>query len=81
MLGRLGMSVEQTIDEYLKLSEEVFTPKHRFNKLAELKNLWQGKGRCSAEALASAVKKVVAKHLGPGHEDDLLMEESPKCHV
>ena len=84
MLGRLRMTVKETIDAYINLSETVFAPKHKVNFVANLWNLAHAKGSCDTAALEGAVRNVVATKLGgTTHADDLLLEEEGerKCHV
>ena len=84
MLGRLGMSVQEAIDAYLELSKCVFAPRHRHNFVAGFWNAAHARGKCDSAALEAAIQELVARKLGPGHEDDKLLDEgySPDCcHV
>ncbi|KAJ9419634.1 hypothetical protein FOXG_07064 [Fusarium oxysporum f. sp. lycopersici 4287] len=81
MLGRLHMTVKDAIDAYLDLSMDVFAPKHKFNKLANLVNALKLKGLCSSVALEAVIKAQVEANLGEGQKDTLLLETEPKCHV
>lgn len=75
MLGRLRMSVDDSIEAYLSLSSRVFKKKaHRIT--------WKGKirGRFDSEELARAVKEVISKQNLP--EDTLLKEDArASCKV
>ena len=75
------MSVADAINAYLELSKKVFAPKHRFNFIATLSNLSQAKGTCNTAALETAIKEIIVKQLGAGHEDDLLLEEDFLCRM
>ena len=75
------MTVADAINAYLELSEKVFAPKHQFNIIANLFNLSQAKGTCSTDALETAIKKIIVKQLGAGHEDELLQEEDFLCRT
>ncbi|KAK3896814.1 calcium-independent phospholipase A2-gamma [Staphylotrichum tortipilum] len=81
MLGRLHMTVEEAIKAYLDLAQNVFAPKHKFNKVASLFNTLKVKGLCDSEALETAIKARVAEQLGEDQEDALLLETEPTCHV
>ena len=75
------MSVEDTINAYLKLSKEVFTPKHKFNILATLINIANAKGRYDSQALKESIKEIVTKELGEDHKEALLLESEFVCRV
>lgn len=75
------MTIEEAIEAYLDLSEDVFAPKHKFNKVASFFNALKLKGLCDSEALESAIKGCVAKQLGEGEEDALMLETHPSCHT
>jgi hypothetical protein len=67
MLGRLGMSVEECIQEYKKLGSRVFSSStHRIG--------WKGnrQGRFSATALEESVKDILVRH---GHPPDALLTD------
>jgi hypothetical protein len=54
MLGRLRMSVEESIDAYLSLSDQIFKKKrHRVTAKGKIQ------GRFDSEELALAVKKII----------------------
>ncbi|KAG5651700.1 hypothetical protein H0H81_007733 [Sphagnurus paluster] len=61
MLGRLGMSVEEAIQEYLNLAKRVFSKKKWFFQ----------DGAYKARVLESVFKEVIAKHLD-GDSDELM---------
>ena len=75
------MTVDEAISAFLTLSERVFAPKHRFNKLATLVNLIKLKGMCNSEALEETIKEVIEKHLGGREREGLLLEDDPVCHT
>jgi len=79
MLGRLKMSVSDTIDAYIELSETVFAPKHRLNLVARLWDTAKVKGSCNSAALEKAIKAIVVKAFGSGHENDVFEEEISPC--
>jgi len=69
MLGRLRMTIDECIDAYLSLSDQIFQKKrHRVTIKGNIQ------GRFDSEELAQAVKKIVT---GKGlQEDTLLKDES-----
>lgn len=77
MLGRLKMSVDECIEEYMDLSKEIFDPKDRQIIPIPIKLQLRGGGshvharaRYKAEKLEKAIKKVIKK--AGLQEDDLL---------
>jgi len=69
MLGRLHLSVDECIDEYKKLSPEIFTKvHHRVN--------WGGslQGRFDGDALKEGVRSLLQRH---DHDPDSLFKEHP----
>ena len=75
MLGRLRMSVADSIDAYLSLSDRVFRKtRHR----ATVKGKVQG--RFDSEELARAVREVVKQQ---GLQEDALLKDGPdaSCKV
>jgi hypothetical protein len=75
MLGRLRMSVDESIGAYLSLSDQIFQKKrHRVTVKGKIQ------GRFDSEELALAVKKVIkAQGLG---EESLFKDEAVKaCKV
>ena len=67
MLGRLRMSIDECIDAYLSLSDRIFQKKrHRVTVNGKLQ------GRFDSEALAQAIKEVVAKK---GFQEDALLKD------
>ena len=64
MLGRLRMNVNECIQEYLRLGEEVFSePRSLLNE-----------SMFDATKLENAIKKVLIKKLGKGREDEPLSD-------
>ena len=75
MLGRLRMTVDETLKTYQELSEKVFTKnKHRVKSDLSIQ------GRFDTKALEDAIKAiVVARGFG---EDEPLKDDSPEaCKV
>jgi hypothetical protein len=75
MLGRLRMSVDESIEAYLSLSDRIFQKKrHRVTVKGKIQ------GRFDSEELALAVKKVIkAQGLA---EESLFKDETDKaCKV
>ena len=75
MLGRLRMTVDDCINAYTSLSDEVFEKKsHRVNINGKLQ------GRFDAAELERAVKKILADR---GFDENTLFKESPdvSCKV
>lgn len=75
MLGRLRMSVNDSIDAYLSLSDRIFQKKrHRVTVKGNVQ------GRFDSEELVRAVKEVI--HEQSLHPDALLKDESENsCKV
>jgi len=75
MLGRLEMSISESIDAYLSLSEKVFQKKRR--RLGVWGNI---QGRFDSDALTQAVKDILKKQ---GLAEDALLKDTPeaKCKV
>lgn len=80
MLGRLRMTIDECIDEYLKLSPKIFTKvKHRVKwpsviELAHKKI--QIQGRFDHDALEKGVKELLLKR---GLPEDALLKEDPSA--
>ncbi|KAF2812175.1 FabD/lysophospholipase-like protein [Mytilinidion resinicola] len=69
MLGRLRMSVGESIDAYLALSDRIFQKKrHRVTVKGNIQ------GRFDSEELARAVKEVIRNQ---GLEEDALLKDAP----
>lgn len=67
MLGRLRMSVDECIEAYTALSDEVFTKtSHRFQINGKIQ------GRFDAEKLAETIKELLRKR---GLDDDVLLKD------
>jgi hypothetical protein len=75
------MTTKEAITAYLKLSKEVFAPKHRFNVIATLRDVVQAKLKCDSEVLRDKIKEIVAEKLGQDKEDALFLEDDCKCRV
>ena len=75
MLGRLKMSVADSIDAYLSLSDRVFRKtRHRVTVKGKVQ------GRFDSEELARAVREVVKRQ---GLQEDALLKDVPdaSCKV
>jgi len=75
MLGRLKMSVADSIDAYLSLSDRVFRKtRHRVTVKGKVQ------GRFDSEELARAVREVVKQQ---GLQEDALLKDAPdaSCKV
>ena len=71
MLGRLRMSVDESIDAYLSLSDRVFQKKrHRVTVKGNIQ------GRFDSEELTRAVKEVIKKQ---GQQEDTLLKDAPEA--
>ena len=71
MLGRLKMSIDDSIDAYLSLSDRIFQKKrHRVTVKGNIQ------GRFDSEELARAVKEVVKQQ---GLQDDTLLKDAPEA--
>ena len=71
MLGRLRMSVDESIDAYLSLSDRIFQKKrHRVTVKGNIQ------GRFDSEELARAVKDVIKKQ---GLQEDTLLKDAPEA--
>ncbi|KAI9774452.1 MAG: hypothetical protein M1839_001735 [Geoglossum umbratile] len=71
MLGRLGMSVDECIEVYKKLSPEIFTKvHHRVNIKGEIQ------GRFDDKALEAGVKALLANR---GWSEDELLKQNDAC--
>lgn len=75
MLGRLRMSIDESIDAYLSLSDRIFQKKrHRVTVKGNIQ------GRFDSEELTRAVKEVIKKQ---GLQEDTLLKDAPEtaCKV
>ncbi|OCL00351.1 uncharacterized protein K441DRAFT_99752 [Cenococcum geophilum 1.58] len=71
MLGRLRMSIDDSIDAYLSLSDRIFQKKrHRVTVKGNIQ------GRFDAEELAQAVKEVIKQQ---GLQEDTLLKDAPEA--
>ena len=71
MLGRLRMSVDESIDAYLSLSDRIFQKKrHRVTVKGNIQ------GRFDSEELTRAVKEVIKKQ---GLQEDTLLKDAPEA--
>jgi patatin-like phospholipase/acyl hydrolase len=78
MLGTLRMSVDEAIDSYLDFAPKIF-PKEGFvsgNRLTKLLKGVRGTARFDATALENEVKKMVAKYVKQGYDDQNGSEEN-----
>lgn len=76
MLGRLGMSVEECIDSYVKLSEEVFVKKTRWFTDSH-GNIQE---RYNSQKLEDAIRGVVKQYCSA--ENALMRtDEKQRCKV
>jgi hypothetical protein len=73
MLGRLRMSLEDCEDAYLKLSQDIFTPRRsKFAFLSKFADFLQANGRFDAEVLENTIKDCIESVAG---QDDSLMDK------
>jgi hypothetical protein len=71
MLGRLRMSIAESIDAYLELSDRIFHKKrHRVTVKGKIQ------GRFDSEELARAVKDVIRQQ---GLREDALLKDTPEA--
>ena len=71
MLGRLKMSIDDSIDAYLSLSDRIFQKKrHRVTVKGNVQ------GRFDSEELARAVKEVIKQQ---GLQEDTLLKDAPEA--
>ena len=71
MLGRLRMSIDESIDAYLSLSDRIFQKKrHRVTVKGNIQ------GRFDSEELARAVKDVIKNQ---GLQEDTLLKDAPEA--
>ena len=71
MLGRLRMSIDDSIDAYLSLSDRIFQKKrHRVTVKGNIQ------GRFDSEELARAVKEVIKQQ---GLQEDTLLKDTPEA--
>jgi hypothetical protein len=71
MLGRLRMSIDDSIDAYLSLSDRIFQKKrHRVTVKGNIQ------GRFDSEELARAVKEVIKQQ---GLQEDTLLKDAPEA--
>jgi len=71
MLGRLRMSIDDSIDAYLSLLDRIFQKKrHRVTVKASIQ------GRFDSEELARAVKEVIKQQ---GLQEDTLLKDAPEA--
>lgn len=80
MLGRLRMTLDQCEDAYLKLSEQIFTPKRSKYNLLRGKDFLLADGKFDHEILEKAIKDIIVQDLG-FDESTLLKDSDPKCNV
>jgi hypothetical protein len=71
MLGRLNMSIDESIEAYLSLSDKVFRKKRR--RLGIRLNI---QGRFDSDALEQAVKDILKKQ---GLAEDTLLKDAPEA--
>jgi hypothetical protein len=71
MLGRLRMSIDDSIDAYLSLSDRIFQKKRHL--VAVRGNI---QGRFDSEELAQAVKEVIKQQ---GLREDTLLKDAPEA--
>jgi hypothetical protein len=74
MLGRLQMSVDECIDAYLSLSDDIFHKKrHRVTVKGKVQ------GRFDSEELERAVKAIIKER---GYDEEVLLKDDPAaCKV
>ena len=83
MLGTLQMDIKTCIEEYIKMSPEIFPVEGLFqkSKVGQLFTVARGTQRFQAEPLEKAIKRLVKKNLGhrsTEHEKTLLRFEASR---
>ncbi|KAF3108543.1 hypothetical protein TWF102_010669 [Orbilia oligospora] len=63
MLGRLRMSVDECIADWVELSKKIFQPKHRKFNLLRVVDFLKANGRFDAEILEAGIKEIIKKRL------------------
>jgi len=58
MLGRLRMSIDQCEEAYVKLSEDIFTPRYT-NDIANAYSIVNAEGRFSTQPLEANIKRLI----------------------
>lgn len=78
MLGRLRMTVDECIDCYSDLMDQVFSRVHTKPMKLNLRNSsLETQSRFDTRALEAAIKRVVGQRTGDSNE--LMMENNPQC--
>lgn len=83
MLGRLEMTVQECIDAYVHLSEQVFVPKRsRVPIVGKALAKWNMKEGFDSAKLEEAIKAITAKH-EKSHDPNvkLRIDAEPRCRV
>ena len=82
MLGRSEMTVQECIDAYTGLSEQVFVPKKSRLPIGKLRAKWYMKERFGSEKLKEAIKTIVAKYDKSKDPNVMLrIDAEPRCRV
>ncbi|KAF3267631.1 hypothetical protein TWF128_009151 [Orbilia oligospora] len=63
MLGRLRMSIDECIADWVELSKKIFQPKHRKFNLLRVVDFLKANGRFDAEILEAGIKEIIKKRL------------------
>jgi hypothetical protein len=80
MLGRLGMSVDECIENYTKLSAKAFELKRsQVNYIGRVTDWWKTDGTCREDNLSDEFKRVAGEKAGDA-EALLYCPETP-CKV
>ena len=81
MLGRLKMDVDDCIQAYLQLSQDVLKPrKKKFNFLGRASDALKVRGRFDSESLKREIQKIVVR-TGEKGDAKLRVEGVPRCRV
>ena len=83
MLGRLEMTVQECIDAYVCLSEQVFVPKRsRVPVFGTALAKWNMKEGFDSEKLKEAIKAITAKY-DKSHDPNvkLKIDAEPRCRM
>ena len=83
MLGRLEMTVQECIDAYIRLSEQVFVPKKsRLPIVGKLRAKWYMREGFDSEKLREAIRNIVAEYDKSKDPNVMLrIDAEPHCRV
>ena len=83
MLGRLEMTVQECIDAYIRLSEQVFVPKKSWVPVVgNLRAQWYMKEKFDSAKLKEAIQNIVAGYDKSKDPNAMLrIDAEPPCRV